>query len=167
MSGWMAPQVPMRTMVRVLGFDFAGLEIDVRKGVEFGHDYVDVVAADTVRESSHPLAMINTGRKGEFAGLPLCLYAFEQGFEHLDSPGIAEDDHRICKFFGLDVDVECRAVGIDDKFRFWYSHDSVLFTFGGTQAGCAAHQQFVSEYCPRSQEIQDGGNYRKYGCKAE
>ena len=42
---------------------------------------------------------------------------------HVHAGGVSHHDHIVCQFFGLQVDVEYGAVGVDDEFGFRDSHN--------------------------------------------
>ena len=100
----------------VFRFYFPCGEIDICQSIEFCHHNIDIVAAYSMRKGRNPLPMIKTGGKGKLTGLSLNLNRVEQGLEHFYPVGVAENYYIVGEVLRTHVNVECRAVGIDDKF---------------------------------------------------
>ena len=95
---------------------FASLIIDVGKCVELiGHD-VDVVAADTMTLGSDALALVHAGDSVKLTAAHLVLDAVEVVSNGVYSGWITYQDHFVCQELWLQMQMETRAVGIDNQF---------------------------------------------------
>ena len=93
---------------------FTCLVVDVSQRVKLvGHD-VDVVAADTVTLAGNALALIHTRDGVELTAADLALTGVEVVGNGVDTCGITDEDNAVCQLFRLQVQVEARAVTIDD-----------------------------------------------------
>ena len=94
----------------------AGLEIDVREGVNLIHDDVAVVGTDTRRDTGDTFAVELTGNGVELAALYVAFYtAFvEEGGYHIYSVLVTDQDHFVCQKLRFQMQMKCRTIGIDD-----------------------------------------------------
>ena len=90
----------------MLGLFRAGIEVDVGKGVEFGHDDVDVVATDARGEDRDTLALIGARDAMELAAADLAFLFGEMGSHSAYSARIAHKDDAVGKLFGTQMQVE-------------------------------------------------------------
>ena len=101
----------------VLLFGKAGLEVDVGKGVEFGHHDVDVVGTDAVGESGDALAAAGAGDGVELAGLFVEFDAVEMLGDGAYAARVAHHYDDVGEVFGQDMEMEHGPVIVDDEFR--------------------------------------------------
>ena len=106
----------------VHGLHLAGGEIDIRQGVEFGHDNVNIVGADAMRQDGDAFPVPLSGDGNEFAGSVAELDLVQQVRDHVHAAGVAHEDDVVGQFFRLQMDMEGGAVAIDNEFRFRDSH---------------------------------------------
>ena len=102
-----------RTMNRLY---LTSLEIDVRKGIQFVHDDIDIIRTDSGGKDCHPYALVLSGHGHKLSrSMPELLF-LEVFRNHIDSSGISHKNHVVGKFFRTKVQMEDRSVTIDDKF---------------------------------------------------
>ena len=101
----------------MLIFRGTGLEIDIDEGVQLGHDDVDIVGSDARGEDGNALALIGAGEADELTICVLALDGVEELLNHRNTARIANKDDFIGELSGLDMEVENRAVGIDNELR--------------------------------------------------
>lgn len=115
-------------------FRGAGLEIYIDKGIQLGHDNVDIVGADTCGENGNAFALIGAGEADELTICVLALDGVEELLNHRDTTRIANEDDFIGELSGLDMEMENRAVGIDDELRIGnrgFIHCKLIFLTTG------------------------------------
>ena len=93
----------------------ARLVVDVGKGVELVDDDIDVVAADAVTLTSDAFAFIHTSDGVELTAADLALLRVEMGSNGVNTRWIANEDNLVGQLFGLQMEVETRAVVVDDQ----------------------------------------------------
>ena len=89
--------------------------VDISQRIKFVDHNVDVVATDAVRLASDALAFIRTGDGMELATRYLTLLCVEMGCHSIDTGWIAHEDNLVSQLFGLQVQMETRAVLIDNE----------------------------------------------------
>ena len=95
---------------------FASLIIDVGKCVELiGYD-IDVVASDTMTLGCYALALIHTGDGMKLTAAHLVLDAVEVVGNGVYSGRVTYQNHFVCQELWLQMQMETRAVGIDNQF---------------------------------------------------
>ena len=103
----------------MLVFLRASLIVDVGKCVEFvGHD-VDVVTSDTMTLTSDALAFIGASDGMELTALHLALFRIEVCCHSVDAFRITHKDNLVGQLLWLQMQMEARTIGIDNKFGFW------------------------------------------------
>ncbi len=118
----------------MLVFRSTGLEIDIDKGIQLGHDDVDIVGADASGENGNALALIGAGEADELTICVLALDGVEELLNHRNTARIADEDNFIGELSGLDMEVENRAVGIDNELRIGdrgFIHCKLIFLLLG------------------------------------
>lgn len=110
------------------GLALAGGKIDIGKGVEFRHYYVDVVASYAGRYHGKTLPLVCAGYGVEFAALTFRLATVEVTRNECHASRVTDKYDRVGEFFGFQVKVENGAVAVDYELRRWYGpHVSKFF----------------------------------------
>jgi hypothetical protein len=91
------------------------LVVDVGEGIEFVDHDVDVVAADAVTLNGNALAFVRTRDGVELTAADLALFRVEVGCDGVYSGRIAYEDYTVGQLFWLQMEVETRAVVVDDQ----------------------------------------------------
>ena len=99
----------------VLVFLLSRLIVDVGQCVEFGHDDVNIVAADAVALTGDALAFIGAGDGMELAAADLTLSGVEMVGNGIDAGRVAHQDYTVGQLLRLEVQVEAGAVFVDDE----------------------------------------------------
>lgn len=118
----------------MLVFRGTGLEIDIYEGVQLRHDNIDIVGADARGENGNALPLIGAGEADELTIGVLALNGVEELLNHRDTTRIANEDDFIGELSGLDMEMENRAVGIDDELRIGnrgFIHCRIIFLTTG------------------------------------
>ena len=91
-------------------------EVHVGQCVELRDADVDVADADARREDRHAFSLIGTRHGIEFAVRDVALLRVEMLGHEGHTSGVADQDHRVGKLFGKQVQVEDRTVVVDNQF---------------------------------------------------
>ena len=89
--------------------------VDVGQRIKFVDYDVDIIAANAVRLAGDALAFIRTGDGMELATRYLTLLGVEMGCNRIDTGWIAHEDNLVSQLFWLQVQMETRAVLIDNE----------------------------------------------------
>ena len=80
-------------------------EVEVGGGVEFGDDYVDVVAAHTCAEGCEAVAAVGARQGVQLAVLAFVFNAVEQLFKHIDAIGVANQKDVVGQVVAIHIDM--------------------------------------------------------------
>lgn len=93
------------------------LEVDVGQGIQLVDHNVDVVAPDAGREHGDAFTLVTTCNGLELTAFYFALAVLEMGGNQGHASGVAHQNHLISQPFGLDMQVKCTAVVVDDQLR--------------------------------------------------
>ena len=96
------------------------LEVDICQGIELRNGDVDITDADTRRHHCHTLALVLTRNGEELAIGDFALLLVEILRNHSHTARVAHQDNRIGKMLRLKMQVENRAICIDNQLRRGY-----------------------------------------------
>jgi hypothetical protein len=91
------------------------LVVDVGEGIEFVDYDVDVVTADAVTLAGDTLAFVHAGDGVELTAADLAFFRIEVGSDGIYTSRVAHENHTVSQLFGLQMEVETRAVVVDDQ----------------------------------------------------
>ena len=98
-------------------FLLARLKIDVGKGIQFVHHDVAVVGTDTGGDTRYAFALVATRNGVELTALYITFDApfVKEGCHHIHAILVAYEDDLVGKKFGLEVQMKCTAIVVDDQ----------------------------------------------------
>ena len=97
-------------------------EIDVGESVQLRHDDVAVVGADAGREGCDPFPVVPACDRHKLPVGVAELFVGQEFPDHVPPARVPDKNHCVGDLLRSQVDVERGPVGVDDKFRFRYSH---------------------------------------------
>ena len=99
----------------MLVFFLTGSIVDVGECIEFVDHDIDVVAADAVALTGDTLALVHTRDGVELTAADLALFRVEVVCNGVNTCWIANEDNPVGQLLGLQMEVETRAVVVDDQ----------------------------------------------------
>ena len=91
------------------------LIVDVGEGIEFVDHDVDIVTADAMTLHRDALALVHTCDGVELTAADLALFRVEMGSDSVNTGRIAHEDNLVSQLLWLQMEVETRAVVVDDQ----------------------------------------------------
>ena len=95
-------------------------EVDVGEGVKLRQHYLHVVGTDAVGNAHHRLPPVGATYGMEFTRLHVVVYGVEHRGHHVDTSRVAHEDNVVAQLVGAQMDMEDRAVVIDDQLGRGY-----------------------------------------------